>query len=188
MSDRSIWALSGDNDDDNSLVTSGSLSSDLGEEWKNWCVDDPDWASDVSAKDGRMNELSLFQRKQVENSSDAWNVMPFSHKSVFTLLFIDGHTVVLPATQVLKDRIDTNNIMSFRRKPYPYFSLHRGTQCSFHVVFGWMAVMCHPGVRAWVHVAGRVIGADLCGTLTLVLILGLAVLGWTGILLGIMTD
>ena len=32
-----VWAASGDNDDDNSLVTSGSLSPERGEEWKNWC-------------------------------------------------------------------------------------------------------------------------------------------------------
>ena len=47
VSDRRMWAVSGDNDDDNSLVTSGSLSSDLGEEWKKWCVDDPDWERDA---------------------------------------------------------------------------------------------------------------------------------------------
>ena len=34
----------------NSLATSGSRSSDLAEVLKNWCVDDPDWAGDLSAK------------------------------------------------------------------------------------------------------------------------------------------
>ena len=65
MSDRRLWAVSGDNDDDNSLVTSGSLSSDLCEEWKNWCVDDPDWVSDVSAGEGRTSENALLQMKHV---------------------------------------------------------------------------------------------------------------------------
>ena len=40
-----VWAVSGNIDDDNSSVTSGSLSSDLAEVWKNGCVDDPDWES-----------------------------------------------------------------------------------------------------------------------------------------------
>ena len=31
-----MLAVSGDSGDDNYPVTSGSLSSDLGEEWKNW--------------------------------------------------------------------------------------------------------------------------------------------------------
>ena len=58
-----MWAVSGDNDDDFSLVTSGSfspLSPNLGEEWKNWCVE-----GDVLAEDGRMSELALLQMKQI---------------------------------------------------------------------------------------------------------------------------
>ena len=50
--DWSMWTVSSDNDDDDPLTTSGVLSFDLGEEWKNWCAEDPDWESDVSAKDG----------------------------------------------------------------------------------------------------------------------------------------
>ena len=38
VSDWRMRALQGDTDDDKSLVTSGFLSSDLGEERKNWCV------------------------------------------------------------------------------------------------------------------------------------------------------
>ena len=38
VSDRITWAVSGDYDNANSPVTSGSLTSDMGEEWKNWCV------------------------------------------------------------------------------------------------------------------------------------------------------
>ena len=48
--------------------------------------------------------------------------------------------------------------------------------------------MYHPGLRVWVQVAGLFIGAGLCGTLTLVLIQGLAVLDWAGILTGKMTN
>ena len=43
QADWRVWAGSGDNDNDNSPVTSGSLSPDMGGEWKNWCVEDPDW-------------------------------------------------------------------------------------------------------------------------------------------------
>ena len=56
---------SGDADDDNSPVTSGSLTSDLGEVWKTSCVDDPDWESDVSAEERSTSELALLQMKQV---------------------------------------------------------------------------------------------------------------------------
>ena len=61
----SMWAVSGEIDDDNTLVTSGSFSPDLGEEWKNWCVEDPECESDFSAEDGRMSESPLLQMKQV---------------------------------------------------------------------------------------------------------------------------
>ena len=46
-----MWAVSSATDDDNPPLTSGSLSPDLGEEWKHWRVEDPDWESDVSAED-----------------------------------------------------------------------------------------------------------------------------------------
>ena len=39
--------------DDDSLVTSGSLSRDLGGEWNHKRVEDPDWESDVLDEDGR---------------------------------------------------------------------------------------------------------------------------------------
>ena len=48
--------VSGDTDDDNSLVTSGSLSSDWGEYGKTCVWMDTDWESGVSADDGRMSE------------------------------------------------------------------------------------------------------------------------------------
>ena len=54
--DWSMWAVSGDNDDDNPPVTGGSLSPDLDKEWQNWCAEDPDWESGVTVEDGRMSE------------------------------------------------------------------------------------------------------------------------------------
>ena len=37
---RGTWAISGDTDDDNS-VSSGGLSPDLGDVWKNGCPEQP---------------------------------------------------------------------------------------------------------------------------------------------------
>ena len=62
MPDWRMWAVSGDTDDDNSPVMRGTLSPDMGEVWKNWCVEDPDWESEVSAEHGRMSELALSWR------------------------------------------------------------------------------------------------------------------------------
>ena len=59
--DWSVEAVSG-NDDDTSPVTCGSLSPDMGEESKNWFVEDPDQESDVSAEDRRMSERHLCSR------------------------------------------------------------------------------------------------------------------------------
>ena len=61
VSDQIMWAVSGDYDDANSPVTSGSLTSDMGEEWKYWCVDVLDWVSDASVEDERMSALALLQ-------------------------------------------------------------------------------------------------------------------------------
>ena len=41
-------------------MTSGPLTSDLGEVWNKWCVDDADWESNVSAEDGSMSEVALL--------------------------------------------------------------------------------------------------------------------------------
>ena len=77
--------MSADNVDDNSLVTCGSLSLNLGEEWKNWCVEDPDWESDVWAKDGRMSELDLLQMKQVLGSPSEKSFDPFWTQHIRTI-------------------------------------------------------------------------------------------------------
>ena len=65
LPDWRMWAVSRDMHDDNPLVMCGSFSSDFGEEWKNWRVEDPDWESDVSSQDGRKSEFALLQMKQV---------------------------------------------------------------------------------------------------------------------------
>ena len=72
-----MWAVSGDNNDEKSLVTSGSLSLYLVEKWKKLCAEDPDCGSDVSAEDGRTSKSGLLQMKQVLEGPSGKSFTPF---------------------------------------------------------------------------------------------------------------
>ena len=81
-----------DNDDDNPLVTSASLSSDLGDVWKNLYVDDPDWEEVIY--------LPKMENERVSSSADE-----ASHgRALWTELqsFLDSHDVLKMRTSANK--------------------------------------------------------------------------------------